>query len=162
MLVIRFLLLLVFVSNSLGNPDINFLAISVTVLFIAFWRMLTGTIYIQWWHDALELCFIIHVGLFSIFTEYTIKTGGNHKALADTFIGMVFAVFSALILYHGWKRLIQSRWWRLTAKPKLQKQFHGPTLDTSTDEGVECTGPQTRRQPVPVTFIELRESLLTD
>ena len=163
LLALRFILLLIFVSNSLGNPSINLLAISTSVIFLAFWRMMIGTIYTEWWIDALELFFIVHLGFFSLFTEYTMRTDGNRKAVSDTFTGLAFVAFTVVTLLHSGRRFVLSRLWRLKLKPKLQKIFKSTTRDdTEISVDKEGTGQELQQalRPVPVTFIELREPLL--
>ena len=111
LLVLRLCLLLVFVSNSLGDPSIIVLAITSTVIFVVSWRLLFGIIYTNWCFDALELFFIAKLGLFSLFT---LKTNVNQKDLADTFVAFLFI---ATKVYHGWKKLTYTRWWRHKVMP---------------------------------------------
>ena len=95
----------------------------------------------------------------SIITVCTIYTSGNQRALADTLVGVAFIVFVAITVYHGWKQLTDSRWWRLTLKPKWQKYFDTKQKEESPkpqENDEECRTSQT----VTSTTIELREPVL--
>ena len=58
LLVLRLCLLIVFVSNSLGDPSINLFAIAVVVVLLLSWRVVSGTVYTNWCLDALEIFFL--------------------------------------------------------------------------------------------------------
>ena len=85
LLAIRFSLLLVFVSNSLGDPSINLVAIAITSFLIVGFKTLCGTVYTNWYLDALDLSFEIKLSLFSVLTLYNMKVKGNQNALSNTF-----------------------------------------------------------------------------
>ena len=160
LLVLRLCLMIVFVSNSLGDPSINLFAITAAVILLLCWRVLTGFFYTNWLLDALELFFIMKLGLFSVATLYILHTSGNQRALTDTLVGIAFIVFVAITVYHGWRQLTDSRWWRLTLKPKWQKYFNSKNEEDIIDEedSERCIEPP----QVSTTFIELRESLLEE
>ena len=100
------------------------------------------------------------LGLFSLSTLYVTNTNGNQRALADTFVGMVLIVFVAITVYHGWRQLTDSRWWRHTLKPKLQKYImkNENLLNVQQEHQSEIE----RQAPpkVSTTLVELREPLL--
>ena len=99
------------------------------------------------------------LGLFSAATLYVRNTSGNQRALADTLVGIAFIVFVAITVYHSWRQLTDSRWWRLTLKPKWQKYF---TSKNDEDPGVQEDGeagePQQKCPQVPTTVVELPRS----
>ena len=161
LLVLRLCLLIVFVSNSLGDPSINLFAIAAAVTFLVCCRALFGIFYTNWFHDALELFFFMKLSLFSLATLYVLHTGGNQRALTDTLVGVAFIVFVALTVYHIWRQLTDSRWWRLTLKPKWQKYFHTKKEESTRaqDDDRKYDEPQTS-QKVTTTTIELREPVM--
>ena len=164
LLFFRICLLIVFMSNSLGDPSISLYAITAAVIFLLCWRVFSGTFYSNSLLDALELFFIMKLGLFSLSTLYVLNTNGNQRALADSVVGVALTVFIAIIMYHGWRQLTDSRWWRYTLKPKLQKCLNPrknenvSSAQQEESEHCECE-PQTPPQ-VSTTFVELREPLL--
>ena len=165
LLAVRFSLLLVFVSNSLGDPSINLVAITVTTFLIVGFKTLCGTIYTNWCLDALDLFFEIKLGLFSVLTLYNMKVKGNQSALSNTFLSVSFLVFSSIVLCRVQRRVVSSRWWKHSLKPKCKKCFSRDEDDSSMTEG-EQVGEQCQEQSthslsvVPVTYIEFREPLL--
>ena len=163
LLVLRLCLLIVFVSNSLGDPSINLFSITAAVIFFAYCRVLFGTFYTNWRYDALELFFLMKLGLFSVATLYVRSTSGNQRALADTLVGVVFLVFVAITVYHGWKQLTDSRCWRHTMKPKWQKYFHTKNEESSGAPDNSEQSEETKTPPkVPTTVIERPKVSNTD
>ena len=101
LLLIRCILFLVFAFNALGNPSTNLLMISsFTLCLVVLTRLLQGRIYKSWWVDALEASFLLNLGLFSIATYHVTLAGGNQQALAYTSVGIAFAKFIGIVLYH--------------------------------------------------------------
>ena len=165
LLAVRFSLLLVFLANSLGDPGINLLAISITTSLIVVFKTLCGTVYTNWYLDALDLFFEVKLGLFSVSTLYIMKVKGNQSALSNTFLSVSFIVFLAIVLYHVQRRVVGSRLWKYSLKLKLKKCLSRDEDDGATAEGGDgcdqCQGQNIPRiAEVPVTFIELREPLL--
>ena len=165
LLVVRFSLLVVFLSNSLGDPSVNLLAISVTTSLMVSFKVLCGTVYTNWCLDVLDIFFEVKLGLFSVSTLYVMKANGRQSALSNTFISISFIVFSAIILYHVQRRVIGSMWWKYSLKPKCKTYFSMDKDDSSTARGEQVDEqfqePNTHRVAVvPVTYIELREPLL--
>ena len=165
LLAVRFSLLLVFVSNSLGDPSINLVAITITTFLIVGFKTLCGTVYTNWCLDVLDLFFEIKLGLFSVLTLYVIKVNGNQSILSNTFLSVSFLVFLAIVLYHIQKRVVSSRWWKYSLKPKCKKCLSRDVDDSSTAEGGQV-GEQYYEQNVyriamvPEAPDQLRESLL--
>ena len=165
LLAVRFSLLLVFLANSLGDPGINLLTISITTFLIVSFKTLCGTVYTNWCLDALDLFFEVKLGLFSVSTLYIMKVKGNQSALSNTFLSVSFLVFSAIVLYHVQRRVVGSRLWKYSLKLKLKKCLSRDEDDGATAEGGDgcdqCQGQNIPRiAEVPITFIELREPLL--
>ena len=161
LLAVRFSLLLVFVSNSLGDPSINLVAISITSFLIVGFKALCGTVYTNWCLDALDLFFEIKLGLFSVFTLYIMKVKGNQSVLSLSFISVSFLVFSVIVLCHVQRRIVGSRWWKY---PKCKKCF-SRDKDNTTAEGEQVSEQFHQQKPneiavVLVTSNDLREPLL--
>ena len=164
LLAVRFFLLIIFLANSLGDPSVNLLAISITAFLIVGFKTLCGTVYTNWCLDALDLLFEIKLGLFSVSTLYVRNVNGNQSILSNVFLSVSFLVFSAIVLYHVQRCVVGSRWWKYSLKPKCKKCFSKDKGDCSMadgDVGEPCQEQNTHRLvEVPITFIALREPLL--
>ena len=164
LLAVRFFLLIVFLANSLGDPSINLLVISITTFLIVGFKTLCGTVYTNWCLDALDLLFEIKLGLFSVSTLYVRNVNGNQSILSNVFLSVSFLVFSAIVLYHVQRCVVGSRWWKYSLKPKCKKCFSKDKANCSMadgDIGEPCQEQNAHRLvEVPITFIALREPLV--
>ena len=164
LLAVRFFHLIIFLANSLGDPSVNLLAISITTFLIVGFKTLCGSVYTNWCLDALDLLFEIKLGLFSVSTLYVRNVNGNQSILSNVFLSVSFLVFSAIVLYHVQRCVVGSRWWKYSLKPKCKKCFSKDKGDCSMadgDVGEPCQEQNTHRLvEVPITFIALREPLL--
>ena len=165
LLAVRFFLLFIFLANSLGDPSINLVAISITMSLIVAFKTLCGTVYTNWCLDTLDLFFEIILILFSVLTLYITNKKGNQSVLSDAFLSVSFLVFSGIILYYVQRCVVGSRWWKYSLKPICKKFFSRYMADRLTTEGElageQCQGQSIHRPTeVPITFIELREPLL--
>ena len=88
LLAVRFFLLITFLANSLGDPSINLLAISITTSLIVDFKTLYETVYTNWCLDALDLFFEIKLGLFSVSTLYIRNVNGNQSILSNVFLSV--------------------------------------------------------------------------
>ena len=127
LLLLRVLLFMVFSLNVVGDPAINLLAITVTVICILTYSAYLGGVYKSWQLDTLEYSFYINLGILSSATLYNINSGGNQSQLVFTSTGIAFITFSFIIFYHVYLRLsktVQGKkfltW--ITLKIKFDKQ----------------------------------------
>ena len=64
-----------------------------------------GRVYRNWFTDALEALFLLNLGVFSVATNHIKLAGGNQLILANTSVGIAFAMFIVTIFCHAHKRL---------------------------------------------------------
>ena len=72
LLLIRCALFLVFAFNISGDDSINLLVISLTTSRIFVWFALLGKAYKSWYLDALELSFILNLGILAVTTYHNL------------------------------------------------------------------------------------------
>ena len=117
MLLLRLVLFLISAVNALGDPSVNLLAVGSTtgaILPI----ILGSTVYKTWSRGLLETSFILNMVILCLASLYVRSTGGNQNAVTSTSVGMAFATFIGIVIYHSvqqikgtrlWKRLFQRR-----------------------------------------------------
>ena len=85
--------------------------------------------------------------------------GGNQAAVAYISVAIAFLTFLGIMAYHIVQQVMDFRVWRNTVQPKLCR-----LQDTQRRQAsIEMADSPARLtfQPVPTTFVELRESLLS-
>ena len=100
LLVVRFVLLLVFGTNVLGEDSENLLAISAASFGLLAWPWLMGTVYKSLYLSALEASFILNLGISAVANIYIQQAGGSQAIVAYMSTGIAFATFIAILLYH--------------------------------------------------------------
>ena len=100
LLFIRCALFLVFAFNISGNNGVNLLVISSTTSGIFIWFALSGMVYKKWYLNALELSFILNLGILAVATIYVKLSGGSQAAVAYTSVGIAFLTFVGIVTYH--------------------------------------------------------------
>ena len=159
MLLLRFVLFLISAVNALGDPSVNLLAIaSATVLTLPI--ILSSRIYKTWSLGLLETSFIINLIILAVATLYIRSSGGNQNAATFTSVGIAFATFTGIVIYHAVQQIKGTRLWRRVSL--RQENVRVPLTDV--DSGLEDT-PYTdlalMQRPAPtqtvVEFHELRE-----
>ena len=100
LLFIRCALFLVFAFNISGNDSVNLLVISSTTSGIFIWFALSGMVYKSWCLNALELSFILNLGILAVTTIYVKVSGGSQAAVAYTSVGIAFLTFVGIFTYH--------------------------------------------------------------
>ena len=160
LLIIRCLLFLIFAVNSLGNPNVNLLAIAVCTTPLALLSRFTGRIYRSesWYLDALDVSFLLNIGIVASATLYVRATGGDQTILTYTSVSIAFLIFIGVLVYHTCMQIRDSNMWRNIRQQQRRQWTVIPTepLDSDTEE-VE------KHSVTPsTTFIDLREMLLED
>ena len=100
LLLVRCALFLVFAFNISGNDSINLLVISSTTSGIFIWFAFSGMVYKKWCLNALELSFILNLGILAVTTIYVKVSGGSQAAVAYTSVGIAFLTFVGIVTYH--------------------------------------------------------------
>ena len=122
LLVARFTLLLTSASNAFSDPNVNLVAVTISVLLLESLAWLAGGIYRKWFLNALEASFILNLGIIAAGVN---TTGGNHDALMQTFLTIVLLTFIGILAYHVYLQISKERIksWKmfLTRRYKLQQ-----------------------------------------
>ena len=111
MLLLRFVLFLVSAVNALGDPNVNLLAIATVAILIPP-TILGSRIYKTWSLGLLETSFILNLATLATATLYTRLSGGNQNAVTFTSVGIAFATFTGIVIYHSVQQLKGTRLWR--------------------------------------------------
>ena len=100
LLLVRVGLFLIFSVNTLGDPTINFLAISVVVLCLLAYLSLIGGTYKQWLLNVLEMSFILNLGILSGAVGLYQNDTKRVAQITKTSVIIAFALFVVIIFYH--------------------------------------------------------------
>ena len=111
MLLLRFVLFLISAVNALGDPSVNLLAIA-TATILTLPTILGSRIYNTWSLGLLETSFIINLTILAVATLYIRPSGGNQNAVTFTSVGIAFATFTGIVIYHSVQQLKDIRLWR--------------------------------------------------
>ena len=154
-LLLRCFLFLVSAFNVSGDKNsVNLLAISVIVVvsFVVFG--LSGRVYKSWCLNALELSFLLNLGVFAAVTQYVSLTAGDQAAITYTSVGVAFTTFVGIVAYHAYLRL---KPWKPQCTIWTTKE-----KDRTCDENIEENGTieyhqlQTRPR-VTTTIVDLND-----
>ena len=105
LLLVRCALFLVFAFNISGNESVNLLVISSATFGIFVWFALCGKVYKSWCLNALELSFILNLGMFAAATYHVKLSGGSQGAVTYTSVGIAFLSFLGIVTYHIYMRI---------------------------------------------------------
>ena len=61
---------------------------------------LSGMVYKSWYLNALEVPFILNLGILAAATYHVKLTGGSQAAVAYTSVGIAFLTFVGIVTYH--------------------------------------------------------------
>ena len=110
MLLLRLVLFLIFAVNALGEPSVNLLAIASSTAAVLTLYIISGTrIYKTWSLGLLEASFILNLAILAVATLYIHLTEGNQNAATFTSIGIAFATFTGIVIYHSVKQIKGTR-----------------------------------------------------
>ena len=105
LLLLRCALFLVFAFNISGDGSVNLLAISSGTFGIFVGFALLWKVYKSWYLNALELSFILNLGIFAVATYHVSLSGGSQAAVAYISVGIAFFTFVGIITYHIYIRI---------------------------------------------------------
>ena len=112
MLLLRFILFLIFAVNALGDPTVNLLTIASTTAAILTFTTLSSRIYKTWSLGLLETSFILNLTILAVASLYIRPSGGNQNAVTFTSVGIAFATFIGIVIYHSIQQIKGTRLWR--------------------------------------------------
>ena len=110
LLLVRAFLFLIFSVNVLGDPMVNLLAISLTVLVLCGYNSIIGGVYKNWLLNLIEVAFILNLGILSATAHYQIGSGMSVTPVAYTSTGTALVTFVAIVLYHVKARIVSYKW----------------------------------------------------
>ena len=105
LLFIRCALFLVFAFNISGNDSVNLLVICSTTSGIFIWFALSGMVYKSWYLNALELSFILNLGILAVATHHMKLCDESQGAVTYTSVGIAFLTFVGIVTYHFYIRI---------------------------------------------------------
>ncbi len=148
----------------------NLLAIATSVIGLAALMRFTGMVYQQSYLDILDASFLLNLGVLAVATYHVRLAGGSQTAVAYVSTTVALVSFAGIVIYHSYLQLKD----REVAKCLLNKLRrccirHRDQQVTDGNEDVAerahvqvVTCEVDQRIGVPVTFVELREPLLSN
>ena len=153
LLVTRFFLFLVFAFNVNGDTSINTFAIALCLIGLLAMFFLF-TVYKAWYLNVLEASLIINLLVLANGTYYVDISGGNQKALTYTSVGVAFATFCGIVVYHSCLQVKDTMVFK-----KLYKKFFAPADDTSAGDiemkEIEEDPPRKYTKPPTTSVVEI-------
>ena len=130
MLCLRCTLLLVFAFNTHADPSLNLLVIGTAVTGLLTLTHFTGLIYKKLYIDILEISFILNLGILAGATYYVklAVVPGNQAAIASTSVGIAFATFIVVLLYHTYQQV-----WPIFQHSELRKKYNANSSEDEAD-----------------------------
>ena len=105
LLFIRCAFFLVFAFNISGNESINLLVISSSTSGIFIWFALSGMVYKSCCLNALDVSFILNLGILAVATYHVTLSGESWAAVTYTSVGIAFLTFVGIVTYHIYLRI---------------------------------------------------------
>ena len=104
-LLVRCALFLIFAFNISGDDSVNLLVISSATFGIFVMFALSGVVYKSWCLNAIEVSFILNLGVLAVATYHVNQSGGSQAAVAYTSVGIAFLTFVGIVIYHIYIRI---------------------------------------------------------
>ena len=169
LLVARVVLFVGFAVNSLGDPQINLKLIVTFLISLFSLQWLLGiafgsaSLYNEWFINVLEAFYLCNLGVLSTWSLLQADSNTSSRKvetiITSVCVGLAFLVWVCILAYHAYLWLTQveyvTRLWQ-TIKGK------GHPADDTSDPISPQAAVQQHNAVVQRTYIELRESLLTD
>ena len=151
LLLLRCALYLVFAFNVTGDDSINLLVISATVLGTSVIFGLVGMVYKSWYLNALELSFILNLGILAAATYHVNLSGGSQAAVAYTSVGIAFLAFVGIVSYHIFCRMKLKMQYIQSGRQLRPRNYH--QIDTNEPQGCQPAVTPT----ITYTVVDLQE-----
>ena len=169
LLVIRGVFFLTFAFNALSpyTTSTNLLAISSIFAGLSVLAWVNGKIYNKLYADLLESAYILNITIFAAATYHVQVVKGDQATLAHISIGIAFALFIGILLFHIYLRVQNTKTWkRLKIEQTVQDWQCKMNKMTSKNEKKETTEIEESMEMVAMnaepttTIVTLREPLL--
>ena len=160
MLLLRLILFAVISANTLGDPNINVFAVSMSVIAVYLYQIYVGRLYKKWLNWFLEGFYSCNLAVFAMTVLFLDASQGNSEALLCVMVGSAFLVFCFVVVWHfnHQTRAISRAGERLKQLWTSQRRRQAEDIQEPPDPPP--------RQPQPTVSVidmkELREPLLTD
>ena len=151
LLLLRCALYLVFAFNVTGDDSINLLVISATVLGTSVIFGLVGMVYKSWYLNALELSFILNLGILAAATYHVNLSGGSQAAVAYTSVGIAFLAFVGIVSYHIFCQIKLKMQYIQRGHQLRPRNYH--QIDTNEPQGCQPAVTPT----ITYTVVDLQE-----
>ena len=130
------------VQNVFADPRVNLVFTTVLITGICVLRgyLKVSTLYKNWLIDIIELTFYFNIIFFTVATLYVRSSGkGNQDTVAIISIGITFAIFVSIVLYHIYAHcLVKLTVWRRVLK--VTGQQTGMFRQLSNQDNAEYIG----------------------
>ena len=162
-LLARCALFLTFAFNVLGNASVNLLAILSVTAGLAVLAWIHNRVYEKLYNNILEASFVLNLCIFAAATYHVRETRGSQAGLVYTSIGIAFATFICIVIYHFYlnvrkttvgKKLLKIKYYILqNVNQNRENNAHKAELSEDKQDSEIVQAPTT-------TTVELREPLL--
>ena len=160
LLLVRCILFLIFAFNALGEPSVNLLAISSAVVgLIVVVALYTGVysynlhestmstqyitgVYNNSYIGALEISFHFNLVILVAATYHINLAGGNQKAVSFFSVGIAFATFVGIVVYHATLQVRDTNLW------KSISTFNQRRFQTASSGSNIIMGSESERAPI--------------
>ena len=170
-LLVRCVLFLIFAVNSLhvGDNHFDLLFVTIVTACLAGLAWIQNGVYEKVYNNILEASFIVNLCIFSAATFYVKETGRNQAALAYISVGIAFATFVLVFLYHVYLFLSKTSLWMKVIHFMKDNNYRPLSNlksvngnDGSSDGNGKSFNLKGATAPVdvPTTIVELCEPLL--
>ena len=159
LLLMRIFLFLIFSLNTLDDPTINLLAIAVTASCILSYIAMTGGVYKIIWVNYLEITFSLNLVVLSAVSLYQISAYASLTHVTYTSTGITFVLFSAIVLYHSIRKIIQPKELTKLIRIKLNHCLIKRNDEDKNEEGNESESDQVKLlNEVTYSVVELTKT----
>ena len=171
MLLVRVFLFAVFAGNALGDPNVNLLTISLTILVLLIAWVKIGRAYRMSPLNGLELFYLVNLGITATATLYlraTSDTNTQQQVLSLIMVGSALIVFISTLIYHCYSELIKTnRGKKLKRKAQAiwSSRQHRANNEEIIGQDEGESQPQVKARSPTRTVVcleELKEPLLED
>ena len=118
--IVRCVLFLIFAFNALGNASVNLLTITSVMAGLAVLAWIHNRLYEKLYNDILEASFIFNLCIFAAATYHVKEAGGSQAGLAYTSVGIAFATFVYIVLFHVYQRIRKTAVWKKIPKSNIE------------------------------------------
>ena len=150
-----FMRILLFAFDAINKKLIPVVITSITVVLTSLAWMHNMGIYEKYFNNVLEAFFITNLCIFAAATYYVQTNDLSRAVTTNIFVGLAFAAFVCILLFHVYLILRETAVWKETLIPNAKKYL------MHKKEENEDQPPHEQSPLLPTkTTVELRESLL--